>query len=76
MLTRFGNDGPTDEEIRAGWKTDDKTVVIFVDPSCELLFSAGARLRLHGHGMPWLGMALLAHGAVGVGQSLQQHGMA
>lgn len=37
MLTRYGNDGPTDEEIRAGWKTDERTVVILVDPSCECL---------------------------------------
>lgn len=43
MLTRFGNDGPTDEEIRAAWKTDDRTVVILVDPTCECRL----RLRLH-----------------------------
>lgn len=35
MLTRFSGDGPSVEEIRAGWKTDDRTVVVFVDPSCE-----------------------------------------
>lgn len=43
MLTRFGNDGPTDEEIRAAWRTDDRTVVILVDPTCE------CRLRLRVH---------------------------
>lgn len=35
MLTRYGGDGPSVEQIRAGWKVDDKTVVVFVDPSCE-----------------------------------------
>lgn len=36
MLTRFGPSAePSVEEIRAGWTVDDRTIVIFVDPTCE-----------------------------------------
>lgn len=35
MLTRFGNEGPSVEEMRAGWSTDERTVVVLVDPSGE-----------------------------------------
>lgn len=35
MLTRYGGEGPSDEELRAGWRTDERTVVVLVDPSCE-----------------------------------------
>lgn len=34
VLSRFGpSDVPSIEEIRSGWGVDDKTVVVFVDPS-------------------------------------------
>ncbi len=36
MLTRFGSEGPSVEEMRAGWSTDERTIVVLVDPSCEL----------------------------------------
>ena len=36
MLTRYGpSTEPSVEELRAGWNVDGRTVVVFVDPSCE-----------------------------------------
>lgn len=38
MLTRYGPTAePTLEQLRDGWSVDDKTVVVFVDPSCAPL---------------------------------------
>ncbi|KAL4457453.1 hypothetical protein ABPG75_012318 [Micractinium tetrahymenae] len=47
MLTRFGNDGPSVEELRAGWTTDERTVVVFVDPSSPNImnFKFGREVR-------------------------------
>lgn len=40
VLTRFGpSDKPSIEEIRSGWGVDDKTVVVFVDPSSPNIMS-------------------------------------
>lgn len=40
MLTRFGpSNNPSIEQLRSGWSVDDKTVVVFVDPSAPNIFS-------------------------------------
>ncbi|PRW56026.1 methanol dehydrogenase [Chlorella sorokiniana] len=47
MLTRYGSDGPSDAELRAGWRTDERTVVILVDPSSPNImnFKFGREVR-------------------------------
>lgn len=47
MLTRFGSDGPTVEEMRAGWSTDERTIVVLVDPSSPNImnFKYGREVR-------------------------------
>ena len=40
VLTRFGpSDTPSTQEIRSGWGVDDKTVVVFIDPSSPNIMS-------------------------------------
>lgn len=42
MLTRPGpSNEPSVEEIRAGWTVDDRTIVVFVDPTCECAATGG-----------------------------------
>lgn len=58
MLTRYGPTAePTLEQLRDGWSVDDKTVVVFVDPSCEPCMRC---LALKLHNLHWLAPCLLA----------------
>lgn len=54
VLTRYGKEGPSVEELRREWATDARTVVMLVDPSCEpapcLMLYMG---RLSGPGLAW-----------------------
>ncbi len=40
LLTRYGpSDEPSVEELRKGWSIDERTVVVFVDPTASSIIS-------------------------------------
>lgn len=48
VLSRYGpSDSPSIEEIRKGWQTDEKTIVVFVDPTSPniLVFNFGPEIQ-------------------------------
>eukprot|EP00889_Picochlorum_renovo_P000082 jgi/Picre1/27112/NNA_000082.t1 len=48
VLSRYGpSDSPSIEEIRKGWQTDERTIVVFVDPSSPniLVFNFGPEIQ-------------------------------